>query len=67
MTMAAELKPLIESLSDFGLCPTEWTITKQESQIYRIENRKEPQFFFKGNIRYEAGRIKWNIISLAGL
>ncbi len=67
MKMAAELESLIESLSDFGLCPSEWIITEQESQIYRIENREEPQFFFKGNIRLEAGRIKWNTIFLAGL
>lgn len=67
MSMITEVETLVESLAEFGLCPTEWVITQQESLIYKIQNKEEPQFFFKGNISFENGRKKWGSICLAGL
>lgn len=67
MSLIAEIEPLIESLAEFGLCPAEWIVTEQDSQIYRIQNKKEPQFYFKGNVSFENGRKKWGSIFLAGL
>lgn len=67
MSMIAEIETLIESLADFGLCPAEWIITEQESLIYKIQNKEEPQFFFRGSISFENGCKKWSSICLAGL
>lgn len=67
MNVATELESLNESLSDFGLCPAEWTITEEDTFLFKIENIEEPQFYFKGNIKVEDGRRKWGSISLAGL
>lgn len=67
MLIVAEVETLIESLAEFGLCPAEWIVTELESHSYRIQNKEEPQFYFKGRISFENGRKKWGSIYLAGL
>lgn len=62
-----ELDLLNSSLSDYGLCPKEWHIIKEDSIDYRIANKTEPDFFFRGRVKYEKGRKKWTSIQLAGL
>lgn len=67
MNIFTELESLNRSLSDFGLCPSDWIVTEEESHVYKIENIEEPHFYFRGNIKLENGLKKWGAISLAGL
>ena len=67
MNTFQELEALKNSLSDYGLCPTEWLIIEEEVCNYKIENKEEPLFFFRGKIKLENGLKKWGAIRLAGL
>ena len=58
---------LISGLSDYGLCPAEWLVTKEHGTVYKIENLLEPGFFFRGKVKFENGRKKWISIHLAGI
>lgn len=67
MNILQELDILNNSLSDFGLCPSDWLVIKEDSCVYKIENKEEPHFFFRGKVKFENGRKKWRSIRLAGL
>lgn len=67
MNILQDLDTLSNSLSEFGLCPTEWHIIEEDHYIYKIENKKEPHFYFQGKIKFENGHKKWRSIHLAGL
>lgn len=67
MNNLQELDVLNSSLSDYGLCPTEWQIIEEEDWLYKIQNKEEPHFFFRGKIKYVNGHKKWRSIRLAGL
>ena len=62
-----ELIFLSNSLADFGLSPAEWQLVKEDSTSYRIANKAEPNFFFRGRTLFSRGRKKWSSIQLAGL
>jgi hypothetical protein len=62
-----DLNLLNNSLSEYGLKPNEWNIIKENCGHYKILNKTEPDFFFRGKIKYEKGRKKWGSIQLAGL
>jgi hypothetical protein len=62
-----DLNLLNNSLSEYGLKPKEWHIIKEDGVSYKILNKTEPDFFFRGKIKYENGRKKWGSIRLAGL
>lgn len=62
-----ELTQLINSLSNYGLSPADWCLMKIDSMNYRIANKTEPNFFFKGQIQFINGRKRWSSIQLAGL
>ena len=62
-----EQNTLTKSLSDYGLSPSDWHIKHQEGNIYRIENKDEPHFFFRGTVHKKKGRREWGSISLSGL
>ncbi|MEK6627615.1 MAG: hypothetical protein AABY53_03230 [Bdellovibrionota bacterium] len=62
-----ELILLSNSLSDFGLSPTEWCLMKEDCTSYKITNKIEPNFFFRGQIQFKNGRKRWGSIQLAGL
>ena len=61
-----EMESLVKSLSDYGLSPSEWLIKKEKGCIYKIENRNEPSFFFRGVVSIKRGRREWGSISLSG-
>ncbi len=65
--MQTDLNLLNNSLSEYGLKPNEWNIIKENGGSYKIFNKTEPDFFFRGKIKYEKGRKKWGSIQLAGL
>jgi hypothetical protein len=54
-------------LSDYGLKPEEWSITKEDNFSYKIENKKEPSFYFRGKTLLQNGKRRWKAIQLAGL
>lgn len=58
---------LTTTLSEYGLCPEEWVVINKGRKIYTIQNIQQPEFFFKGIIKFENGRRKWHSICLAGL
>ena len=58
---------LNNSLASYGLRPTEWQLIKEDGTGYKIANKMEPSFFFRGKTKYENGRKKWSSIYLAGL
>ncbi len=62
-----ELSLLGNSLADFGLSPEEWLIIKEDSLSYKITNKCEPSFYFRGRIQFRNGRREWSSIHLAGL
>ncbi|MEQ1723014.1 MAG: hypothetical protein ABL930_07535 [Pseudobdellovibrio sp.] len=62
-----DLNLLNNSLSEYGLKPNEWNIIKEDCVSYKIFNKTEPEFFFRGKVKYENGRKKWGSIRLAGL
>lgn len=62
-----DLDLLSNSLSGYGLQPTEWQLIKENPNRYKITNKSEPNFFFIGKIKYEKGRKEWHSIYLAGL
>lgn len=41
---------LKNSLSDFGLNPKDWHLTKKNSKTYSIENKKDATFKFLGTV-----------------
>ena len=62
-----ELSTLNSSLADFGLAPDEWYLIKEDSLSYKITNKYEPNFFFRGRIQFSNGRKKWGSIYLISL
>lgn len=66
MKILQELSVLNKSLSEFGLCPTDWTIIEEDVHIYKIENNEEPDFYFRGSVKFENGRKIWGSIQLVG-
>lgn len=62
-----ETSSLNKDLSDFGLKPNDWYLIQEDGLIYRIENKNEPTFFFKGRVHFRKGKKKWRSIYLAGI
>lgn len=62
-----DIEILKNGLAEFGLCPDDWNVSKENGLFYKIENIDEPHFFFKGYIKLENGYTKWDTIRLAGL
>ena len=62
-----ELSLLSNDLSNYGLCPIEWFLIQEDSVSYKIANKQEPGFYFRGRIQFKNGRKKWSSIHLAGL
>lgn len=54
-------------LSEYGLHPADWRITRERGRIFRISHVREPDFFFRGQITAETGRQRWETIQLAGI
>jgi hypothetical protein len=55
---------LSAELASYGLCPGDWILKEQKNNIYRIENRTEPEFCFLGRTKTTDGQIKWQTITL---
>lgn len=62
-----EIAALTHSLSEYGLSPADWKIAKESCDLYKISNKSEPDFYFKGKTKYEKGRKKWANIQLVSL
>lgn len=62
-----ELTVLAKSLSQFGLRPIDWKLSKKSEDCVKIENKEEPSFYFIGKLKLEDGQTKWNTIQLASL
>gem|GEM_PF-1159825 len=62
-----ELASLSKSLSEYGLSPAEWELIKEDRVNYKIANKYEPKFFFRGRIQFRRGRKIWGSIQLAGI
>ena len=62
-----DLNFLSNSLSGYGLQPTDWKLTKENHRYYKIIHKTEPNFYFIGKVKYKKGRKAWHSIHLAGL
>ena len=58
---------LHSALSDFGLCPNDWTLVQKSNVLYVIQNTIEPSFHFIGYVNVERSHKKWNFIQLGGI
>lgn len=62
-----DLTSLNKGLSEYGLSPTDWQISKVVGIHYKIVHKNEPEFFFHGKVKFKNGRKKWGSIQLAGI
>ena len=62
-----ELTVLAKNLSEFGLRPIDWKLSKKSDDSVKIENKEEPSFYFIGKLKSEEGQPKWTSIQLASL
>lgn len=53
---------LIQNLIQFGLCPFDWSIEKQEADIAIIKNTNENDFQFIGKI--DSTHTNWEYLKL---
>lgn len=62
-----EIKSLMNCLSEYGLSPSDWQIIREKGRTYKIENRYEPGFHFRGTATFKKDRLEWRSISLSGI
>lgn len=62
-----DLNYLSEGLAEFGLCPHDWSLIKEDSLNYKITNKTEPKFYFRGRIHFKNGKRQWLSIRLVSL
>lgn len=61
------LNELTHQLSEFGLQPKEWTLTKESHQQIKIQNKNCNSFYFVGSTKNLNGKRQWKNIQLASL
>lgn len=54
-------------LTNFGLNPTEWTIQKIRSTLFRVQNNSDQSFSFVGQLEYHNRRPRWKKLILISL
>lgn len=64
---AQDITSLNKGLSDYGLSPTDWQISKVTGNEYKIVHKSEPDFIFHGKIKFKNGRKKWDSIQLTAI
>ncbi len=60
---------LKSSLSQFGLCPNDWTIEPKNNDYILIKNKTEENFYFIGKTQFtkKNEQLAWQFITLASL
>ncbi len=67
LTMKSEISCLQIDLALYGLSPNDWVIKKESKSFYKIEHRKDPQFYFNGSTEKKSGQPKWGRIYLKSI
>lgn len=62
-----DLLHLNNRLTQFGLCPKEWEIKHESSNLYRIQNRSDHSFYFNGYTKNLKGNKIWQRIYLKNI
>jgi len=58
---------LLNNLSGYGLNPKQWRIQKTKENIYWIQHKEIPSWYFRGVTESRFGITQWNQISLVSL
>ena len=58
---------LNSTLKTYGLCPAEWIVKYQSENVYRIENREAPEFYFEGKTVDKPETSTWKKIYLKSI
>lgn len=58
---------LLNNLSGFGLNPTQWKLKQKSKDIFFIENKNSPSWYFRGVIQKTSAQPNWKKISLVSL
>ena len=62
-----DLLHLNNRLKQFGLCPKEWETKHESSNLYRIQNKNDRNFYFNGYTKNVKGSKIWERIYLKNI
>jgi len=59
------IQKLQAELKAFGLNPSHWVVVPSQTRQYRVQNKIDKNFYFRGQIEVKKEKARWKTLELA--